>query len=217
MDVIPTEFDPTGCRASEKLDGVQARWDGARLTTRTGNVINQPDWWMRQLPSGPSVGELWCGRGTFETLQSIVCRSTPDDRWEQVRFVPFDTMEQITITSPEHLDQVYQAVVADGGEDLVITTPEGVQYKRKPIDDDDGRVVDHIPGAGKYEGLVNGLILKTRSRDTVRVSAGLTQSLRINPPKIGTIVKFQFNGRTHHGRPRFPRFDSIRAEDTLAF
>ena len=31
-------------------------------------------------------GELWISRGTFQELQSIVCRHTPDDRWSQVRF-----------------------------------------------------------------------------------------------------------------------------------
>lgn len=61
------------------------------LWSRYGNPINAPDWWLNQLPPMFLDGELFAGRGKFQTLRSIVARDVPDERWHQVRFVVFST------------------------------------------------------------------------------------------------------------------------------
>lgn len=104
---------------SEKLDGMRAFWDGgisrglptasvpfantekdARLLTeqvatglwsRYGKAIQAPDWWLDNLPPFPLDGELYGGRGNFQSLMSTVKQLTPDERWANVRYHVFDS------------------------------------------------------------------------------------------------------------------------------
>lgn len=76
---------------SEKLDGVRGRWDGQRLVTRGGQVIAAPTWFTAGWPSVPLDGELWGGRGQFESTVSTVRQLQPDDAaWQRIRFMVFD-------------------------------------------------------------------------------------------------------------------------------
>ena len=219
MQTIPKNFNFTSALVSEKYDGIQARWDGFHLTTRTGNTIHAPSAWLvDNMPAGSATGELWIGRGTFQQLQGIVSRKIPDvGKWGQVKFINFATVKQIRIESEKHLERFYQAVLQAGGEGVVITAPHGTQYKKKPIDDNEGLLIELIPGAGKYAGLVNGFKLELRNGQTFKVSAGMTQDMRVDPPQVGAIVRFKFNGYTVKGLPRHARIDGIRAENTLNF
>ena len=77
---------------SEKLDGVRAYWNGGQLLTRQGNPIPAPHWFLQQLPEGLELdGELWTGRGGFETISSIVRKQRPvDQEWRSVSYCVFD-------------------------------------------------------------------------------------------------------------------------------
>lgn len=76
---------------SEKLDGVRGRWDGQRLVSRGGQVIAAPAWFTAGWPSVPLDGELWGGRGQFESTVSTVRQQQPDDAaWHRLRFMVFD-------------------------------------------------------------------------------------------------------------------------------
>lgn len=59
------------------------------MWSRYGNPIMAPDWFLNQLPACPLDGELWAGRGNFQTLRSIVARDNPDERWRDVQFAVF--------------------------------------------------------------------------------------------------------------------------------
>jgi ATP-dependent DNA ligase len=61
------EIDLSRYWVSEKYDGVRACWDGSQLLSRAGNVIHAPAWFTARLPTTPLDGELWAGRGRFET------------------------------------------------------------------------------------------------------------------------------------------------------
>jgi DNA ligase-1 len=77
--------------ASEKLDGVRAYWDGARLRFRSGRPVPAPAWFVAALPERPLDGELWLGRNTFARLSGLVRRAEPDDaEWRQVRYMIFE-------------------------------------------------------------------------------------------------------------------------------
>jgi len=85
------DVDPRGYLVSEKLDGVRALWDGRALWFRSGLPIAAPAAFLAQLPNAPLDGELWFGRGQFETLVGTVRRSNPDARaWQGVRLMAFD-------------------------------------------------------------------------------------------------------------------------------
>ncbi len=84
------QLDPRAYWVSEKLDGVRAHWDGETLRFRSGRPIAAPPDWLAALPSVALDGELWLGRGRFETLSGIVRRERADAAWADVRFMLFD-------------------------------------------------------------------------------------------------------------------------------
>lgn len=143
--------NPLGWFASEKLDGWRAFWDGSCLRTRTWRVIEAPDFITASLPKGIALdGELWAGRGGFLTVQSLGLRGDKTDpRWSGVRFMVFDApslgehrlelrhevarsycsgdfvrfVESVKIQTVAELWGRFRAVVAEGGEGLVIKRP----------------------------------------------------------------------------------------------
>ena len=90
-EVYEPGIDLTKYLVSEKLDGVRAYWDGRRLITRGGLIVNAPAWFIGGFPEQPLDGELWMGRGQFASLSGTVRRRHPDlEAWSQVRYVVFD-------------------------------------------------------------------------------------------------------------------------------
>jgi DNA ligase-1 len=83
-------LDPTGWWLSEKLDGVRAYWDGARLISRLGNTFHAPDWFIAGLPAHPLDGELFMERKSFQKTIAIVRRQDKSDHWKKIRFLVFD-------------------------------------------------------------------------------------------------------------------------------
>jgi DNA ligase-1 len=77
---------------SEKFDGVRAYWDGRALRTRSWRAIEAPAWWLAALPTGVALdGELWGGRGTFQTASELSRFSRASDpAWSEMRFMIFD-------------------------------------------------------------------------------------------------------------------------------
>lgn len=72
---------------SEKLDGVRGEWDGARLWTRGGRVLEVPP--HLKLPQGVALsGEIYLGRGTFDIVNTAVRLNRLES---PVRFVVFDS------------------------------------------------------------------------------------------------------------------------------
>jgi DNA ligase-1 len=215
MDIYTTNLDLTGCLISEKVDGVQATWDGESLCSRDGHRLAAPDWFLAALPEHPTRGELWAGRGRFEDVLSVVNSPTAGDRWRQIRFVDFDTVPRWPAESPEHVESELQRIVDLGGEGLVLRTPGGTDYKYTPISDDDAEVVGHAEGTGRNKGRCGALLVRDRDGRKFRLGTGLDDASRRNPPRVGTIVKYTYQGRTKRGLPRFASYLGTRAERTM--
>ena len=108
-----------GYYESEKDDGIRVLWDGgcsrgdnkanvpwantekdARyvstqvatgLWTQYGHVVHAPKWFLDRLPNAVLSGELFAGRGNWQTLSSIVKKQVPDEvAWDQVAFKVHD-------------------------------------------------------------------------------------------------------------------------------
>ncbi|WP_027855873.1 DNA ligase [Marinobacterium jannaschii] len=140
--------DITRYLVSEKLDGVRAYWDGKLLRSRSGRVIQAPDWFLAGLPEVPLDGELWAGRGNFETVSAASRRRNSERDWWDIRFMVFDMpaaegdfssryqaltglverldqphlalVQHQQLASPEALDQLLYAVTNHGGEGLML-------------------------------------------------------------------------------------------------
>ena len=84
-----------GWLISEKLDGVRAVWTGDELLSRNGKKFFAPKWFTQQLPAGVALdGELYIGRGQFQSTVSVVKKKSPvDAEWERIRYMVFDAPE----------------------------------------------------------------------------------------------------------------------------
>lgn len=81
----------TGWLMSEKLDGVRAIWDGSQFRSRNGNSFAAPGWFTRDLPPFALDGELYMGRGQFQTAVGVVRKKAPvDSEWAGMAFRVFD-------------------------------------------------------------------------------------------------------------------------------
>jgi DNA ligase-1 len=224
--------NPVGYWMSEKYDGVFAEWDGAKLTTRRGNEIIAPDWFKDGLPEARARGELWIRRGGFQTVVSVIRKKVPvDSEWEGVKYMVFnvedktvvlrgnvEAVEQIKCDGHSHLENFRSKIVAAGGEGVVIRKSingfpidysEGM-FKDRPSMDDEAKLIGYKPGGGKYDGLTGALICRTKSGIEFNIGSGLTDDERREPPEIGALVTYAYNGLTDSGKPRFPRFVAVR-------
>jgi len=90
---LPTESIPWANTINPKTGERKAKIKpiATGLWSRYGNPVIAPDWWLNELPQIFLDGELFAGRGNFQTLRSIVSRDVPDDRWRQVEFAVYGT------------------------------------------------------------------------------------------------------------------------------
>lgn len=248
-EVYRPTIDPAGYWVSEKLDGVRAWWDGTRLITRGGRVIQAPGWFTAGLPPVPLDGELWMGRGTFARLSGTVRRDTPDeDAWRQVRYLVFDLpdhpgpfgervaalqalfdridnpsaepLRPFRVPNREALLAELDRVVRAGGEGLMLHRDAALYravrsedlLKLKPWQDAEARVVGHLPGKGRLAGMLGALLVELPDGRHLRLGSGFTDAERRNPPGVGRIVTYRYQGLTATGLPRFARFLRLRED-----
>jgi DNA ligase-1 len=233
--------DPAGWWMSEKLDGVRAVWDCRTLSTRTGQQIHAPQWFLDALPSGePLDGELWIGRGQFQQTVGIVRSHGGGDAWRSIRFAAFDApmalggfedrqaalreavgtggpafvLPQRRCDGQGHMIEELARVEAEGGEGLMLREP-GSRYERKrsgtllkvkTFQDAEATVVGYESGTGRNAFCVGALVAQLQDGTEFRISSGLTDALRREPPKVGTLITFKFQELTDGGVPRFPSF-----------
>lgn len=109
-----------GWYMSEKLDGVRAWWIDGKLFSREGNWFRAPEWFISKFPKDIVLdGELYMGKGNFQSCVGTVKRHQPTDEWNNIEFVVFDApyilshfeerirvarsaIENVTITTTTH-------------------------------------------------------------------------------------------------------------------
>lgn len=232
---------------SEKYDGVRGRWTGSALLTRNGHVIAAPEWFTRDWPDAIMDGELWAGRGRFDVASGTVrSQQADDDEWRKLRFMVFDLpamdapfservqrmrlvldrngiawlqpVAQLRVESSDALDAMLGAIVAAGGEGLMLhhqdaryaTGRSRQLLKYKPHTDAEARVLAHVAGKGKYAGMTGALLVERTDGVRFLVGSGLDDADRAEPPPIGSLITYRYNGYTANGLPRFPRFLRVR-------
>lgn len=111
-----------------------------------------------------------------------------------------------------------RAVLDAGGEGLMLHHRDArylpgrsdALLKLKPHDDAEARVVAHLPGRGKYAGMVGSLLMQRDDGARFRLGSGLSDAERAEPPAVGSLVTYRYNGLTPNGLPRFPRYLRVR-------
>jgi len=129
-------------------------------------------------------------------------------------------VEQARVDDHGALMTRMHAVVAAGGEGLMLRR-DAAPYrggrsndllKVKPHLDAEARVIGHLPGQGKYLGMMGALLVEETDGTRFRLGTGFTDAERAEPPAIGSLVTFRYQGRTKNGLPRFARFLRVRVE-----
>ena len=123
------------------------------------------------------------------------------------------------------LQVLLKKTVKLGGEGLMLHRGDapykGVRnddlLKVKTHEDAEARVIEHIPGKGKYAGQLGALLVEMPTvggqlAQRFKLGSGLSDAQRQNPPVIGAMVTYRFRGLNDSGIPRFASFVRVRAD-----
>lgn len=204
MKTFDPKTDYTGWRATEKLDGINAYFDGSKYVSRNGLPLAPLE--RSSFPASPCHGEIWAGRGGFQTVQSEIQAG----QFHKALFVPYSSLPHNVMGCNEDAIWAMQEIVAMGGEGIVLTNPKtGDQVKLKPQFDDEAEIVGYEQGKGKLAGKLATLVCKWQGL-TIRLSSGIDDDMRSRPPAIGQLVTFSYAGVTGSGQPRHAKVIRVR-------
>ena len=71
-------------------------------------------------------------------------------------------------------------------------------------------MIAHLPGKGKYEGMLGSILVETETGIRFKIGSGFSDQERQNPPPIGSTITYKFTGKTSNNIPRFASFMRIR-------
>eukprot|EP00026_Physarum_polycephalum_P001152 Phypoly_transcript_01153.p1 GENE.Phypoly_transcript_01153~~Phypoly_transcript_01153.p1 ORF type:complete len:800 (+),score=123.64 Phypoly_transcript_01153:87-2486(+) len=148
---VTASFDPSSWWLSEKYDGVRACWNNSQtqLYSRTGQKISVPVSLAKKFPPTIVDGELWFGRGLFESALQFLSSQCLNiemfrflifdfPRWASSVFelrqyrilalIPADNqfltfVPQMICVDKRHMKEMTFSILQDGGEGLVARKP----------------------------------------------------------------------------------------------
>ncbi|GAA3722295.1 DNA ligase [Oceanisphaera sediminis] len=100
-----------------------------------------------------------------------------------------------------HRDSLYSA---SRNQDLL---------KLKRFQDAEARVLAHLPGQGKYAGMLGALLVETDDGRQFRLGTGFSDAQRQQPPPVGALVTYRYQGETGQRLPRFASFVRVRNDE----
>lgn len=150
------------------------------------------------------------------------------ERADQIRAITaaanlpwLQAVPQFRVADAASLQKRLRDIVRNGGEGLMLHRDDAIYetgrstalLKLTPWLDAEARVVAHLPGKGKYAGMVGALRMELPDGRRFSMGSGLTDALRRNPPPAGTLITYRYRELTPKGMPRFPRY--LRLRDQL--
>ena len=127
-------------------------------------------------------------------------------------------IKQMKLENLQQLNNMLNRVVTNQGEGLMLHRSNAYYYvgrtdnimKLKQHQDAEATVIGHIGGKGKYQGMLGALKVRTDKNIVFKIGSGFSDKERANPPEIGSIITYRYNGKTKAGIPRFARFYRVR-------
>jgi DNA ligase-1 len=225
-----------------------------RMVTKTGKkVFAIPDSWRDGLPKDVILdGEVYLPNHPA-TKVAHIARHHDSDLWEEARYAVFDVpsagdrpfservrlyeeivgkspgkfmfaVEQHVARSPSHILEMYNAILAEGGEGVVITRPDSLYETEK-------RASAHtrvkLKGRTDAEAVVLGFnmegsraksirVMELATRAEFNIGIGLTNEMRAEPERFfnkGEIINYSYERMMRTGIPRHARFVRVREEE----
>lgn len=153
----------------------------------------------------------------LEVLKKYLAKNPSDF----IKIIP-----QIRIKDKKHLEQFYQDIISKKGEGVIIRSNNAPYekkrsnnaFKLKPFDDAECVVLKHFEGKGKFEGKMGSLLCEANingKKVNFKIGSGFKESDRLNPPPIGSIITFKYNGLSKNGKPKFASFLRVHENSAL--
>lgn len=132
-------------------------------------------------------------------------------------------VEQQRASTHEKLMRRLEEVVDSGAEGLMLhlgasgyrSGRSNDLLKVKPYQDAEAVVVRHLPGSGKYEGMMGSLLVELENGRQFRIGSGFSDTERASPPEPGSTITFKYYGLTATGLPRFASFLRVRNDEPM--
>lgn len=194
-------------------------------------------------------GELWADYGKFAEVSSLARRKNPTcAEFESVKYLIFNaqlnessdflanlskiqsileshktpqirTITQHKFSSSKELQNFFDAVVAKGGEGVILRDSH-TAFKLKAQHDAECKIIDYTRGKGRLSGKVGAIVCESLADKNAgikngiifRIGSGLSDEMRTNPPKIGTIITYKFSGVSKNSVPLHTRFWRVYGE-----
>lgn len=127
-------------------------------------------------------------------------------------------IEHTPVLSEQELLRYLDTLVNENGEGIMLRKVTARYQagrsndllKLKKHQDAEARVVGYKIGNGKYKGLMGSVLVRTDEGTEFYVGTGFSDEQRLNPPEIGSLITYRYNGLTAEGKPRFARFVRVR-------
>ncbi|GLO60877.1 ATP-dependent DNA ligase [Vibrio sp. MACH09] len=129
-----------------------------------------------------------------------------------------DVVEQRPVKSKEQVENELLQLTSNHAEGIILRDPKAsyakgrsnTLLKLKKHQDAEAVVIGYKAGKGKYLGQTGALLVQNGDGVQFYIGAGLTDKQRKQPPVVGEIITYQFNGFTHTGIPRFARLLRVK-------
>ncbi|MCC4265622.1 DNA ligase [Oceanimonas baumannii] len=129
-------------------------------------------------------------------------------------------VEQHRVADAAALAILLEQVTEQGGEGLMLRHRTSSYQsgrnqdllKLKQFQDAEATVLAHLPGQGKYDGMMGALLVETADGRRFKLGTGFSDEQRRNPPPPGSQVTYRYRGETATGLPRFASFWRVRTD-----
>ena len=127
-------------------------------------------------------------------------------------------IKQYRLTDHDELQEKLKSVIKLGGEGLMLHRGDSSYkvgrtsdiLKVKTYQDAEAIVIAHLPGKGKYEGMLGAILVELPDGKRFKIGTGFKDKDRKNPPVIGSEITYKYFGLTRKGIPKFASFLRIR-------
>lgn len=127
-------------------------------------------------------------------------------------------IEQFRVQDRAELQHRLSQVLKQRGEGLMLHRADALYstgrnddlLKLKPWLDTEATVIGHVPGKGKYRGMLGALRLEMPDGKRFNLGTGFSDAVRRDPPAVGALVTYRYRELNPNGLPRFASYLRVR-------